>query len=116
MKRTREYAPNSYYTLEIQRMIEATEVCLSCGKPLKYLEERSARRHRGYCCRKCFMDRPPKRAFIETEKGKPLREVLLEMLNEGMTIEEASGLLGVSRELFYKWLQQLKIKRKIVWR
>jgi transposase-like protein len=52
---------------------------------------------------------------MEMEYQKPIREVILEMLNSGATMTATADRLGVNKQALYAWLDKLEIKKKVVW-
>lgn len=107
----------SIYTADehIRQMLEQTQTCLNCGKKLRFLPDKDARRNKGYCSKFCLFEKPPKMAYIEKAYGKPVKEVIIEILNSGATITATAERLGVGRVRLWEWLDKLKIKKKVVW-
>jgi transposase-like protein len=55
-------------------------------------------------------------AYAEMAYGKPIKEVILEMLNSGATMIATANRLGVNKQALYAWMDKLNIKKKVVWR
>ena len=117
MKRTPNYAIDAHYPPEIQKMMAETTTCLNCGATLNHVIGKDGRRirNRGFCSNICFLAKSPKLAYIEHEYGLPAKEIILQMLNSGVTVIATSERLGVGKPQFYKWLEKLDIKKKVVW-
>lgn len=97
----------------ISAMLDATEHCLHCGKPLKYLADKDARRNRGYCCYDHYLARPPRLAFACKTYGLPPAELLCSLLNTGATVDTVAGLLGVNKQALYAWMDKYGIRRVV---
>ena len=110
IKKQCNYSPE--YPVEIQEMMNKANVCLNCGKILKYIPKN---RNRGFCSYGCYKTKPPKMAYAEKEYGKPIKEVVLEMLNDGATVTAAADRLGIGKPQFYNWMDKLDIKKKVVY-
>lgn len=99
---------------EISRMMAETETCLCCGKRLKYLEQKDARRNRGYCSQRCYYTKPPKMAYAERVWGRPIAELICDLLNNH-TVEATAHLLGVEKWTLHQWIKKLGIRRVVRW-
>ena len=115
MKMEASYSDNSIYPPEVQQMVTNTTHCLNCGKKLSLIQRKEGRRNRGYCSIYCMGRKPVKMAYAEKEYGKPIKEIILEMLNDGATVTATSGRLGVNKQALYAWMNKLNIKKKVVW-
>lgn len=115
MKKPPNYAIDAHYPPEIQQMMAEATHCLKCGKMLEYHERKEGRRNRGYCSLSHYCQFPPKMAYAEKEYGKPIKEIVIEMLNNGTGIVATADRLGIGRPQFYKWMDKLDIKKKVVW-
>jgi|GEM_PF-3519305 Transcriptional regulator containing PAS, AAA-type ATPase, and DNA-binding domains len=116
MKRQANYSVDSDYPPEVQMMMAEATHCLNCGKKLNYLQRKEGRRNRGFCTLSCYYLKPPKMAYVEKEYGKPVKGVILKMLNDGASIIAVAERLGISKPQFYEWMKKLGIKKKVVWR
>lgn len=54
-------------------------------------------------------------AYVEMVYGKPVREIILEILNNGASVVATADRLGIGKPQFYKWMGKLNIKKKVVW-
>jgi len=115
MKKPANYAIDAHYPIEIQQMMAETTTCLNCDSILGYNQRKEGRRNRGYCSLFCYCALPPKMAYAEKEYGAPVKELILQMLNNGTTVIATSERLGIGKPQFYKWLDKLDIKKKVVW-
>lgn len=52
---------------------------------------------------------------VELRFGAPLRQVLLDALNRGGSIEAAADELSVSRQTVYGWISEFNLVRRAVW-
>lgn len=119
-KRMGQYAANielAKYPPEVQQMlIEATYCLCGCGRKMSLNQLKEGRRNRGYFELSCYYRKPPKMAYTEKLWNKPVREIILQLLNEGKTIQATANLLGIEKPQFYEWLRKLGIKRKVIWK
>lgn len=115
MKKQANYSINGDYPSEIQMMVTETTKCLSCGKILGYSQRKEGRRNRGYCNLFCLSNKPPKMAYVEMTYGKPAKDIILEILNNGTTMMATAERLGVNKQALYAWLDKLNIRKKVVW-
>lgn len=115
MKKKPAYSDNPHYSPEIQQMINETEACLNCGKKLRLDQRKDGRRNRGYCSMFCLGQKSPKMAYVEKVYAASVRDVIINMLNNGATIVAVSGRLGIERCVLYQWLNKLNIRKKVVW-
>lgn len=97
--------------LDIDTMLRETKDCLNCGKRLKRGHGYKIRR--GYCSRDCFNKKSTKQAWLEKVYGKPIRELILETLNECGSVEVAAGLFAVNKQALYRWMKQHKIEKVV---
>ena len=104
----------STLTPEIKAMLDETKVCLTCGTKLKYLDK-NKRRNRGYCSLVCYFAKPPHMAYAERVYGKPIRQVILDLLNKNNNITATAQLLGVRKGTMFAWIRRLGIRRKVLW-
>lgn len=56
-----------------------------------------------------------KMVWVETQYGQPLRELLLDWLNRGKSLEAISGLCDVSRPTLYRWLREFGVSKRTRW-
>jgi len=103
------------YPPEVREVLNSAERCLACGRPLRYLPDKDARRNRGYCSMACYRAKPPRMVAAERMLGEPIREAILDRLNRGQTIEAVANQLGVRKQALYRWLDLLGIRRRCVW-
>jgi transposase-like protein len=115
MKKAQSYAVDAHYSEEIQIMMADTLNCLNCGSVLGYNQRKEGRRNRGYCSMFCYSAKPPKMAYAEKEFGKTAKEIILEMLNNGSSVVFVADRLGIGKPQFYKWMDKLHIKKKVVY-
>ena len=54
-------------------------------------------------------------AYAEKVFGRPIKVVLLEMLNNGATHEAISGRLGINKQALYHWIDLVGIKKKVLY-
>jgi len=99
---------------EIRQMMAETETCLCCGLRLKYHQRKDGRRNRGYCSLGCYYRKPPKMAYAERVWGKPIRELLCDLLNR-QTVEATAHMLGVEKWTLIQWTKKLGIRRVVRW-
>lgn len=116
MKKKASCAIDDSYSIEVQQMMNSATQCLNCGTELRYLQRKEGRRNRGYCSLSCFYSKSPKMAYVEKEYSKPIREVFLEMLNAGTTVEAMVDRLGIGKPQYYKWLGKMNIEKRVVWK
>lgn len=105
----------AHYDKGIVKMMDEATHCLCCGKYLRYIANKDKRRNRGYCCLQHYYAKPPKMVYAEREYGRPVREVILEFLNTGHTVQATANLMGIEKPNFYEWLKKLGIKRSVIW-
>lgn len=105
-----------HYGDEVVTMMNNTEVCLNCGKPLKYHPNKEKRRNRGYCCLDCYYTKPPKFAYVEYVIGVPVLDYILQELDRCDNITKVADLLGVTRQTLTKFLTKHHIIRTVQWR
>lgn len=115
MKRKQIYSDNPHHPSEVQEIVENATHCLNCGKKLSYSERKQGRRNRGFCSNACYLARPPKMIYVEKEYGKPIKQVILEMLNNGTNHNAIAGSLGIGKPQLYNWMEKLDIKKKVVY-
>lgn len=101
---------------EVVEMMNDTQVCLNCGVPLKYLDNKEKRRNRGYCCLDCYYKKPPKFAYVEHELGIPVIDFILQELDRCDNITKVADLVGVQRQTLSKFLEKHHVVRKVEWR
>lgn len=106
--------PDESYSPEVEQMMAEAARCLNCNHPLKYRHRHGGRRNRGYCCLACFYAKPPKMAYAERKWGKPIRILLVELLNQH-TAEATAGLLGVAKYTLYQWIKAQGLRRVTRW-
>lgn len=105
----------AHYGPEIKQMMDEAEYCLNCGAKLKYLPEKQKRRNRGYCSLECYFAKPPKVAYLERVYGKPVREVILDLLNRLDNVTAVAELCGMGKSNFYRLLRKYNIRRVVKW-
>jgi len=117
VKRTPNYSNDAHYPPEIQKMMKETTTCLNCGKTLNNVIGKDGRRirNRGFCSNICLQTKSPKMAYVEQEYESSAKEVILKMLNNGASVVATADRLGIGKPQFYKWLEKLNIKKKVVW-
>lgn len=98
----------------IRSMLHQTKHCLNCGRRLPC--GHGFRVKTGYCNAQCHFEKPPKMAYLENVYGKPIREIMIDLLNRSDTMEPVSGLMGVTRFTLYKWIKKLKIQQTVIWK
>lgn len=104
----------AHYGKNIIELMNKTTHCLNCGKKLRYLDKEK-RRNRGYCSLSCYYAKPVKAAYIEQEYGKPLQEVVVELLNKNDNVTLTAQLLGLNKERLYNYLRKYNIRRRVQW-
>ena len=115
MKKHPNYAVDAHYPPEVQHMMAEATNCLNCGAALGYNQRKEGRRNRGFCSLFCFYAKPPKMAYAEKEYQLPIKDVIMKMLNNGATVTATADRLGIGKPQFYKWMDKLNIKKKVVW-
>jgi hypothetical protein len=98
----------------IQSMLRETQNCLNCGNRLK--RGHGFKIKAGYCSSYCYLEKPPKMAYLEKEYGKPIREVMIDILNKSNTMEPVAGLMGIGKPTLYNWIKKLKIQQTVIWK
>lgn len=99
---------------EVRQMMADTKHCLYCGIPLKHNQCKDGRRNRGYCSLVHYYAKPPKMAYAEKAWGKPIKTVMVELLNRH-TAEATAQLLGVQKMTLYQWIRKLGLRRVTRW-
>lgn len=100
----------AHYNDEILAMMDNADNCLCCGIKLKYTDKEK-RRNRGYCSLDCYYKYPPKMAYIAYKYKRPVRNVIVDMLNRGRTMNAVAGLLGIGKPQLYEYMEKLNIKK-----
>lgn len=106
--------PSQADSSEITQMMDKATHCLCCGKLLRYLDKQK-RRNRGYCSLACYYQKTPKMVYAEKKWGKPIRQIITELLNQTDNVNATAHLLGVEKPQFYSWLKKLNIQRKVMY-
>jgi len=102
------------YSPEIAEMLNETDICLCCGKKLKYLDKEK-RRNRGYCSLKCFYELPPRYAYIEKVYNMTAVDVITQELSRTDSVNVVAGLIGVNKQSLYAFIEKHRIKRITQW-
>lgn len=100
---------------EVVEMMNNTEVCLNCGKPLKYLDKEK-RRNRGYCCLDCYYNKPPQFAFVEQVTGQKVEDYILQNLNSCDNVTRVAELVGVTKQTLHRYIKKHNLQRNVEWR
>lgn len=87
--------------------------CPACGKVVP--RGHGFKSDRRYCDYDCYREFPPKMAEVQEIIGKPIREIILENLNENNSPTTTAGLLGISKASLYQWMDKLGIKKVLYW-
>lgn len=93
---------------EIRQMLRETRRCLNCGAWLP--RGHGFKIKQGYCSQQCYYAKPPKAAYAEKQWGKPIAELMVEMLNKS-TDQAVADMLGISKHTLYQWIRKYRIKR-----
>lgn len=86
-----------------------TGYCQHCGS---YLKNQTDPPRKYYCNRECMDKRPPKQVVLETEHGKPLREIIVEELNRTGKVVVAADFLRMYPTELRKHMKRFGIERK----
>ena len=87
--------------------------CPSCGKLVP--RGHGFKSDRRYCNYACYRTKTPKMVELEEQFGKPLKEVILEYLNENDNLTVTAELLGTYKEQLYLWMKKLGIRKISYW-
>lgn len=87
--------------------------CPSCSKLVP--RGHGFKRSQQYCSYACYRFKTPKMVEVEEAYGRPLRDVMVEVLNASANMDIASELLGIQRQQLHQWATKLKVKRVIHW-
>jgi len=98
-------------------VLPATGRCYACNCRLKYIAHTKPSRSSSlyYCSVRCMRVRPPKLVLAELAWGRPFREMALDHLNGGGTIQALADLCGVHRQAVMQWLRIYGIRKQVVW-
>ncbi len=95
---------------EIKEVMAATKNCLNCG--IRLPRGRGYKRNTGYCSLRCYYEKPPKMMWAELVYKKPIRDLMVEMLNKSSD-EAVAGMLDITKQTLYRWMKNHSIKRVI---
>lgn len=98
----------------IQQMLYETKHCLNCGTRLK--RGHGIKVKIGYCNTRCYYAKPSKMVYLEKVYGKPIRDIMIDMLNRSNTVEPVAGLMGISKMTLYQWIKKLNIQQTVTWK
>ena len=94
-------------------VLEPTGYCYACGRRLAYSATSSGSLY--YCNVECMRRRPPKMVLAEIYWGRPAKEVALESLRAGRSVEAVAEMLGVRKQTLLDWLRRWGIRRRVIW-
>lgn len=117
-KKRGEYAQNielAYYPPEVREMMDNATHCLTCGKKLDSLQRKEARRNRGYCSMRCYVELPPKLSYAVRMSGKKPEHLISDTLNRTQNVTTAAELLGITKVNLYAWMRKFRIRRVVRW-
>ena len=95
----------------IEKKSAGMKSCLACGELLP--RGHGYKIDRKYCDIKCYENRHM--IALEREHGKPIKEIVLESLNETKNVTMSSDMLGITKQVMYRWLEKMNIKKVIYW-
>lgn len=97
---------------EIRRILTGNnERCLNpyCQKPMKY---RLYPNNKGYCCRECERAYTPTMLYFSRLYNKPLRELLVQLLNEHRYKKAVAEEMDVLPKTVARWIKRLGIRKE----
>ena len=103
------------YADEIIQMMDETKVCLNCSVKLNYLQNKEKRRNRGYCSLSCFVQLPPRYAYIEKCYSMPATEFIIRELTRTDNVDIVAQMIGVYKQSLYRFIKTHRIKRQVKW-
>lgn len=89
------------------------KTCPTCGKVVP--RGHGFKSDRRYCNYSCYRKLPPKMVEVQETFGQPVKETILEILNENQNTTVTSDLLGISKASLYQWMEKLEIKKVLYW-
>lgn len=87
--------------------------CLACGKVVP--RGHGFKSDRRYCSYDCYRKFPPKMIEVQETFGQPVKDTIIEMLNENQSPTVTSDLLGIHKASLYQWMDKLEIKKVLYW-
>ncbi len=97
-------AATYYGDKSVKKLLLYSTRCLNCGGDVET--------DQAYCCKACYETKPPKMAWIEKEYKTPIRELLLNFLNNHSE-SFVADYLGITPWTLYHWKKKQGIKKVV---
>lgn len=87
--------------------------CLTCNKVIK--RGHGYKSTRKYCSKECWSNKPVKMVEAEKLYDKPIRDLIIDTLNQNKNVTLTADLLGVGKAQLYNWMEKLNIEKVLYW-